>query len=330
MKLIIFGVTGNCGTYCAQKFLEDGWTVYGVGRSESSINHPNMNFIKGDIRTDELYTKLPTDVELVINFAGVQPSILATSENTDLTATLNAYLDVNINGVFKVLEFVRQNNIKNYVYTTSHRDYENHWSPNNFLKNDLPPAINYKGDHVMYAITKTTGKMIGDYFGEAFGVRVFNLRLPMIFMVPESPYYRNNGEPTLMPFLKVIRDAMEGKPLEIWGDPQMVRDYVHIDNLVALIKSCYKSSLNSGTFNVGTGEAVTTERFIKTIGKTFAPDPENVEYIYKETKRTYKCAIYDVSEQKELLGYQPVLLEEMLFKLKNDMTEKNCMEKWGW
>ena len=62
-----------------------------------------------------------------------------------------------------------------------------------------------------------------------------------------------------MPFLRVIRAAINGEKLEIWGDPEMKRDYVHVGNLINLIKLCQSSDLDGGTFNVGTGEAVTTE-----------------------------------------------------------------------
>ena len=328
-KILIFGVTGNCGTYCAQAFLNK-YKVYGVGRSESKISHPNMTFIKGDIRDSNLYKNLPVDVDLVINFAGVQPSILKTSENTNLEATLNSYLDININGVFKILEFVRKNKIKNYIYATTHRDYENYWNNETFLKNDLPPNINYDGDHVMYAITKTSSKMIGDYFGRAFDMRVFNLRLPMMFLVPNSPFYLNNGKPIIMPFLKVIKNAIHGVPLQIWGDPNLVRDYVHVENLVSLIDLCFNSTLSGGTFNVGTGEAVTTEKFIKNIGKIFSSNSENIKYEYFPEKLTYKCAIYDISKEKKLLGYKPILLNEMLLRLKDEIESKDCYKKWGW
>ncbi|MBD8876658.1 NAD-dependent epimerase/dehydratase family protein [Roseibium polysiphoniae] len=330
MKALIFGATGNCGTYCARKFLDAGWTVVGVGRSEAKICNDQFTFVRGDIRDDALYSDLPTDVDLVVNFAGVQPSILSTSEKTDFASTMDQYVGVNIAGVLKILEFVRQSDIKSYVYTTSHRDYENYWSNDHFLENDLPPSINYKGDHVMYAITKTSAKMMGDYYGEAFDIRTFNLRLPMIFLVPDAPYYLHHGEMTTMPFLQVIRNALDGKPLEIWGDPEMVRDYVHVDNLFSLIIRCFDSQLERGTFNVGTGEAVTTERFIKTIGATFAPDPEAIDYIYRPEKRTYKCAIYNVEEQKQLLGYEPVLLEDMLKCLKKTLVDGKYLEKWGW
>lgn len=328
MKVLVFGCTGNCGKYISLKYLNDGHDVVGVGRSEKPFDHKNFQYIQGDISTTKLYGQLPTDADVAINLAGVQPSILSTSEQTDLESTLTKYMEVNIFGTFKVLEFLRKSDIKTYVYTTTHRDYELYWQAQELLGNNLPPAINYSGDHTMYAISKTTGKMMGDYYGEAFGFRTFNLRLPMIFLVPDTPYFLSHGKPTMMPFLKIIKQAMAGQDLEIWGRPDMVRDYVHIDNLVFLIDACINSKLPNGTFNVGTGEAVSTEAFIRTIKEVFDQNNE-CALKYRPEKTTYKSAIYDISDQVELLGYQPVLLREMLEKLKKGLKEKPLQEYWG-
>lgn len=329
-KVIIFGVTGNCGKASAERFYKEGWQIYGVGRRQLNENYNYVNLIRGDITDKSLFSKLPVDVDLVVNMAGVQPSILLTSEKTNMTQTFNDYINVNILGVFNILEFVRMNNIPNYIYTTSHRDLETHWGYDNILKNNMELGINYSGDHTMYAITKTSAKMIGDYYGTIFNTRVFNLRLPMIFLVPETPYYLKHGKKEIMPFLKIIKEAREGKGLEIWGDPSLPRDYVHIDNLLNLIMLCFDSDLKGGTFNVGTGEGVTTETFVKSIGEIFGKENTDRKYHFKNENLTYKCAVYDVKEQIDLLGYKPILLKEMLIRLKNKLEDGKYYEKWGW
>lgn len=109
MKVIIFGVSGNSGLYMLKDLLSKGHEVVGVSRSKLKEEvDGNYIHVEGDIREKELYSKLPIDVDLVINFAGIQPSIISTSEKTDLEKTLNSYVDVNINGVFNILEFVRK------------------------------------------------------------------------------------------------------------------------------------------------------------------------------------------------------------------------------
>lgn len=329
MRILFFGSTGNCGKHIALKLLAEGLEVHGVGRSKKNIEHENYTFYQGDICDLDFFDSLPIDVDCVINFAGLQPSILEISEKTNLSKTLESYLQVNIKGVFNILEFTRRCNIKKYIYTTSHRDYENHWAGTTQLKNDLPVAINYNGDHVMYAISKTSAKMMGDYYSNAFGISVFNFRLPMMFMVPDCPYYLSDGQKKMMPFLLLIRKAIAGETLEIWGDPQLRRDYVHVDNLWFLLNACLKSPLSGGTFNVGTGEGVTTERFVREIKNVF--DTKNVcRILHRPEKHTYKCAVYDVQEEANIFGYRPILLTEMLQKLQKDINDREMIKFWGW
>lgn len=329
-SVVILGSTGNCGKITIEHFLKTGATIFGVARKLSPIDDENYNHIQGDIQDWETFTQLPRNPDMIINFAGVQPSILETSETTDLFKTLTSYIDVNIKGVLNVLRYTLECKNSTYVYTTTHREFENYWKDRKPIANNLPQGINYKGDHTMYAISKYTGRMMGDYFSEAFGLRVFNLRLPMIFLVPEEPYYLANGEKRVMPFLKVIKDAINGEDLEIWGDPEMPRDYVGIQNLINLIELCHRSELDRGTFNVGTGEGVSTEEFVRTIGDVFGPEGEKLNYKYKPDKHTYKSAVYDIKEHKEHLGYEPILLRKMLENLKDEISKNNLMEKWGW
>ena len=166
--------------------------------------------------------------------------------------------------------------------------------------------------------------------GTHFGFRVFNLRLPMMFLVPRDPFYLHEGHRRVMPYLAIIRDALEGRPLQVWGDKDMRRDYVHVDNLCNLLYLCFKSKLDGGTFAVGTGEGVSTEKFIKAIRDEFSPAPEDTRISYLPNKRTYKAAVYDVSEQVTLLGYRPILLREMLSLLHRELMDTNSMKRWGW
>ena len=327
MKIMIFGVTGNTGKHLAKYFIKKGDEVYGSGRSNIGPKIDRLNYIQLDIKNKSDFARVPLDIDLVINLAGVQPSILKTSENTDLELTLNEYVSVNMSGTYNLLEFVSKTNADAYIYATTHRDYENYWHKRAKLSNNMPVAINYQGDHAMYAISKEVGKMMGDYIIPLSGKRCFNLRFPMIFMVPDDPYYLSNGNRTMMPFMKVIKDAVEGRKLEVWGDPNLPRDYVYIENVIRIIEGCIASTEKNCTFSVGTGEAVTTEKFIRTIAKVFGNDNE---IIYRPEKLTYKSAVYDITETVQKIGYTPIYLEEMLTKMKEHILEENKYEQWGW
>ena len=331
-KIVVFGATGNSGRYIVANLVKDGNQVVGIGRSKADyFSKIGVEYFQGDIQDINFMNKLPlSSIDCVINLAGVQPSILEYSEKTNLEKTLRGYLNINVIGVFNILDFCRKKEVPRYIYTTSHRDIEGHWANGKPLKPELPPKMNYNGDHVMYAITKTSGMMIGDYFNELTGMKVFNLRLPMIFSIPTKNWYYSNGVKEKIPFLLIFRNASLGKALEVWGDKDMKRDYVHKDNFLMMIDKCLQSNLKGGTFNVGTGEGVTTENFIKEISNVFSPNNQSNEIIYKPEKKTYKCTTYDIDKEKKLLGYQPILLKEMLKRLHKESNEKNIFEEWNW
>jgi UDP-glucose 4-epimerase len=330
-KLVFFGATGNSGIQLVE-YLKSAWDyeIYCVGRKDIQFSD-GICYVKGDLCDMDLYDKLPKDVDVVINFAGVQPSILPYSEETDFPKTIQTYIDVNIKGVWRVLEYARKQKVSRYIYATSHRDIEASWVGGGVpLKEDIPFNPNYGGDHAMYAVSKISGLMMGDYYGEKFGFKVYNLRFPMVFSSPKSNWYFADGRRKLIPFVKVLYKAYLGDQLEVWGDPDLKRDYVHISNMFSIVERLLLGKATSGIYNVGTQEAVTTDEFIKQIAEVFNPEHKKSDIIYCPEKHTYKQTTYSIEKCVEELGYEPVLLRDMLHRIKADLIRSNAFEQWDW
>ena len=80
-------------------------------------------------------------------------------------------------------------------------------------------------------------------------------------------------------------------------------------------------------FNISLNDAV---NFVKKIAKYFHPLGSKAKIVYIKNKKTYKSAVYDVSEQKIKLNYKPIYLEGMLKKIKNEIYSKNLIKVWKW
>lgn len=332
-KIIIFGATSKVAMRLIGDYLiKTNFELIAVGRKSTDyFNQIGIKYIQGDIRNSSLFESLPKDnIFAVYNFAGVQPSILNMTEKDDHRALIQEYIDVNIKGVADILEYCKVVNANRYIFTDSHRVYENYWENGRFITSDMPVNINYSGDHSMYAISKYTSVMISEYYKSFFGIKTFVFRLPMIYGLSETDTYLVNGQPKRMPWLSIIKQAMDGIPLEVWGDPMMKKDYVSIHNAAQILYKALIAENDGGEYIIGTGEAVTTEEFIKTIASVFSPKGENHEIVYKPQMKAYKCAIYDMSKEKAELGYDPDNLRTMLIKIKNEMESTGIIEKWGW
>jgi len=64
-----------------------------------------------------------------------------------------------------------------------------------------------------------------------------------------------------------MRRSILDEPIEIWGDGNITRDYVHVDDVVvALIKATAHAS-RSGVFNIGSGMGYTLNEIVRMIEK---------------------------------------------------------------
>lgn len=118
--VIISGCSRGIGATCAQKFLEAGWNVTGMGRSaESSIKHDHFHYVSGDLSSSDDRMKLVDSaiekfgqIDALVNVAGVAPL-----ERRDLlNMTEESYdrvMDINTKGTLFLTQAVAREMIKN-------------------------------------------------------------------------------------------------------------------------------------------------------------------------------------------------------------------------
>ena len=78
---IVTGAASGIGLAVTEKFLQEGYTVYGMSRRECApIEHENFIYISGDISKKEDRARLvnaPDKIDLLVNVAGVAPKVRA-------------------------------------------------------------------------------------------------------------------------------------------------------------------------------------------------------------------------------------------------------------
>ena len=73
MNVLITGTSQGIGKAIAERYLKEGYFVYGIDKKISGIIHPNYQHYQVDIREKELLPDL-NDIEILINNAGEQNS----------------------------------------------------------------------------------------------------------------------------------------------------------------------------------------------------------------------------------------------------------------
>src|ERR671919_3135260 len=77
MKILITGGAGFLGSYLCEKYVNDGHVVYAIDNLMNGnlnnirilLHKKNFKFLHDDIRRDELYKNLPTDLDAILHLA---------------------------------------------------------------------------------------------------------------------------------------------------------------------------------------------------------------------------------------------------------------------
>lgn len=313
-KVIIFGATGNVGSYVtkyASEFFENSeYEVIATGRRNTDVfDQFGVSFIQVDMLKKEDFIKLPQEnVYAVIVLAATIPSYMSEYNG-------ESYLQTNIMGAFNVFEYCRKVNADRILYSQTVFDISLYASedPTKILEPNLPPYFSYSGDHAVYVISKNTAiELLKHYYAE-YGIKYFIFRFPTIYEYSSFQYYYPNGIKTIRPLYKQINRAKNSEPLELWGDPNYAKDMVHVYDCAQMLCKAVLAKQDNGFYNVGTGIPVTLQEQCQAIIDVFSPkeNPSVIKYFPGKSGGGF---LMDITNAKEELGYEPAMDVHKLFE----------------
>jgi UDP-glucuronate 4-epimerase len=128
-----------------------------------------------------------------------------------------AYTDSNINGFINILECCRRNKVEHLVYASSSSVYG--------LNEKLPFSTSDNVDHPvsLYAATKKSNELMAHAYSHLYNMPVTGLR----FFTVYGPW----GRPD-MAYFSFTKAISEGRPINIFNNGDMMRDFTYIDDIV--------------------------------------------------------------------------------------------------
>lgn len=304
-KIIVFGATGNVGSYFVKYALDffdrSEFEIVAVGhRMHADVfGRMGVKYYSVDISDPASFEVLPTDdVFAVAHLAAQIPSYMKRYD-------ARLYLESIVMGTYNVLEWCRKVHADRILFTQTVFDISLSAGPGIVLKPDTPPNFSYTGDHAMYVISKNAAIEVMEHYHQEYGIKKFVFRLPTIYSYSPYHYYFPNGKKTKRPVYRMIEAAMKGEPLEIWGDPNYSKDMVHVYDFSQELCRAILANRDEGFYNIGTGVPVTLEEQVRTIADVFNPEGKKSEIIYRPELPAGGGFLMDVQNAKSELGYEP-------------------------
>jgi UDP-glucuronate 4-epimerase len=295
MKAIVTGAAGFIGSHLCERLLKGKWTVIGVDNFDNYYDPqvkrnnikdcvPNKNFklIEEDIRDSAAMNRVAGDnADIIVHLAakaGVRPSI----------AQPALYADVNINGTVTMLEAAKNNNIKKFVFASSSSVYGNNkkvpFSEDDNVDFPISP----------YAATKKAGELICHTYHHLAGIAVTCLRFFTVYGPRQRP------DLAIHKFARLIED---GKPIPVYGDGSMMRDFTYIDDIIDGTMAAINNCAGYNIYNLGESKPVTVSNLIDEIEKALGKKA-NIERLPLQPGDVVQTYANTTKAHREL-GYNP-------------------------
>lgn len=225
MKILITGAAGFIGSTLAKKLLAKGHEVVGVDNlndyydvslKEDRLKQiEGMTFYKVDmVEREAINTIFENEKPQVVVNLAAQAGVRYSIENP------MAYIDSNIVGFMNVLEASRHNDIKNFIYASSSSVYG--------ANESYPFSVHDNIDHPLslYAATKKSNELMAHTYSNLYDIPTTGLR----FFTVYGPW----GRPDMALF-KFTKNIIEGKPIDVYNNGDMLRDFTYVEDIVEAI-----------------------------------------------------------------------------------------------
>jgi UDP-N-acetylglucosamine 4-epimerase len=250
-------------------------------------NHPNFEFIDGDIRDLETCKKAMHGIDIVLH----QAALGSVPRSIQDPITSN---DVNVSGFLNMLVAQKESkSVKRLVYAASSSTYGD--------SKALPKVEENIGKPLSpYAVTKFVNELYADVFAKTYGIEIIGLRYFNVFGPKQSP---NGAYAAVIPlFMQALKDE---KAPTINGDGKQTRDFTFVRNAIqANIKAAFapKEATNQ-VYNVAFGERISLNQLWKDL-QDISNKELNANYGLPR-QGDVRDSLADISKGRNLLGYDP-------------------------
>ncbi len=284
-RCLVLGANGFIGSHLVDALIKDGHQVRCFDRYKSSNytfqSHPSkdIEIFRGDFLNRSNLSDALNGIDYVFHFI---------STTNPKTADSDPLIDIetNVKMSVELFHLCVERSVKKVLFASTGGAIYGDQATSEPLHEDLPSR-----PVSPYAIGKLTIEHYLRYFGKKHGLDYMVYRISN----PYGPRQNTlSGQGVISIFLDLIR---QGKPVPVFGDGNMVRDYIYVDDIITRIVKTFSLPSKEHIYNLGAGRGYSVNEIIdgiervvgKAIHKEFVGVPATfVEKVVLNTERFEK------------------------------------------
>lgn len=325
MKKINFTVTGGAGLigswvvdYILKEYggkvgkitVLDNFTRGTMENLHGALKSNKIKLIKGDIRDPKTVDKAIKGTDYVVHAAAIR--ITQCAEDPRLCN------EVLVDGTFNVFESCVRHKVKKLVFYSSASVYGN---PAYIPMDENHP---YNND-TAYGAAKVANEHMARAFQAMYGLNYICLRPFNVYGARMDIY----GVYTEV-LIRWLDRIDQGLPPIIYGDGQQSLDFIYVEDVARETICAFKSKINKGIYNTGSGKETNLNTLAKTLLK-ITGSPLSITYEPQRSVAHVKRRRADMKRAKKDLGFVTTIdLKEGLKKLiewRKEVWQKRKLKK---
>lgn len=288
MNIAILGGCGFIGSYLAEALLEESHriTIFdNLNTNRKNVDHIQdmVRFVGGDFTNAIDVARAIEGAEIVIHFIG------STLPGNSLKNPIYD-IETNVIGSINLFEQCVKASVRKVVFISSGGTVYGNTQSTPIKETHALNPIN------PYGLSKMViEKFLGLYFYH-YGMDYTVIRLSNPYGGRQNP---KTGQGVIASWMHRVKN---NKPIEIWGDGTIIRDYLYIQDAVRALKLAALANSDQKIFNVGSGKGISLlqlhEALEEVVGK-------HVPATFKDVRRVdVPINILDISLIKAVLGWE--------------------------
>lgn len=289
MKALVIGGNGFIGTHLVSALQREGMDVRVFDRYPSKFVEPSttVEYVIGDLGNHGALSEIVNDVDWVFHLAY---TTLPKTSNDDPVYDVRS----NLIDTIQLLQECSKAGVNKFVFISSGGTVYG-----------VPKSIPIKESHTTdpycsYGITKLAIEKYLHLFYHLNGLDYVVLRVSNPYGEGQNPHGKQGAIGVFLGRLA------KGESINIWGDGEVVRDYIYIEDVVtALLASArYRAQDEEPrVFNIGSGSGISLNELIAEI-RQIAEVEVKVEYTPARALDV-PVNVLDIGQAKAKLKWQP-------------------------